>query len=710
MPRVPIYDHNTVPLAQTTQARFRPADNAGGVGGAIAQGFQEIGGALDDHAQTLARIQDQRSEQDAKDADVRQSTAINAVLDDPQTGIRSLKGKAAVDAYEPAVQALKKSEQDISGNLKTSLAQRLFRNASAERIATAQNVMARHVAVEQARSLNDTSTARIESNAADAVSHYDTPDAAERSIATMVGEYHSMGQRNGDPVEVTDWKAKEAVSGVRLRQVDRQAIDDPVSAGALLEQYRGQMTGADLAAAERGLHGPLTERAGIAAAEVAIAQGAGAPVPRGQATTAASNLALVLAITPISESGRRDFTKAGAPVTSPKGAKYAMQVMPSTAHDPGYGIAPVKDESAAEYNRVGTALMTKFMQIYHDPAKAWAAYNWSRGGVDKLVARHGDDWAQHLPAKETRDYVHRNMAMLGGPGSTAGAAAPARADLEGAYQRVKDQHLPFEVERAALAEVDRRVSKDDQMVARAQSDAKDAAYKVIDGLGGGFTSVTQLSPQIVRNLSPEVLHSFRTQAEQNAAPKEVPANGPAITNLHQLVNLNPEAFRKTDLRTYQPYMTRGEYDQIGTLQSAMLGKANSPAEISHSRIWSQINFYGRDIGIDMSAKKNGENDTAFTKRRQDGMALFTVMQNYLSTLTEGKRQPTDDEIKKAFDNAVIPRRMADGTVAPRFRDTSLPSNSVAVPQAAHDVIARGLRARGLPHDDQHVALVYMQGK
>ena len=40
-------------------------------------------------------------------------------------------------------------------------------------------------------------------------------------------------------------------------------------------------------------------------------------------------------------------------------------------------------------------------------------------------------------------------------------------------------------------------------------------------------------------------------------------------------------------------------------------------------------------------------------------------------ILQQQRQPTDDEIKRAFDNAVIPRKMADGSVAPRFRDASL---------------------------------------
>lgn len=87
------------------------------------------------------------------------------------------------------------------------------------------------------------------------------------------------------------------------------------------------------------------------------------------------------------ESGGRDFDKNGNPLTSPKGAKYAMQVMPATAKDPGFGIKPIKDDSPEEYNRVGRELLSKLYQKYDgDEQLTLAAYNWGPGNVDKWVA------------------------------------------------------------------------------------------------------------------------------------------------------------------------------------------------------------------------------------------------------------------------------------------------------------------------------------
>lgn len=115
------------------------------------------------------------------------------------------------------------------------------------------------------------------------------------------------------------------------------------------------------------------------------------------------------AITAQSESGNRDYLPNGRPVTSPKGARFAMQVMPATAHDPGFGVRPVQNETAAEYDRVGRDYQAAMLRRYGgDPAKMWGAYNGGPGRLDRSLA-HGTP----LPT-ETRNYVARNMRALKG--------------------------------------------------------------------------------------------------------------------------------------------------------------------------------------------------------------------------------------------------------------------------------------------------------
>ncbi|BBG30452.1 lytic transglycosylase domain-containing protein [Zymobacter palmae] len=99
----------------------------------------------------------------------------------------------------------------------------------------------------------------------------------------------------------------------------------------------------------------------------------------------------------------RSGKKKGQPVVSAAGARYSRQVMPATAHDPGFGIPAARDESPEEYNRVGDALMKALYSYYNgDTDKAMAAYHSGMGRVNKLVAnagRNGTDWRQGLGPK-----------------------------------------------------------------------------------------------------------------------------------------------------------------------------------------------------------------------------------------------------------------------------------------------------------------------
>jgi len=102
------------------------------------------------------------------------------------------------------------------------------------------------------------------------------------------------------------------------------------------------------------------------------------------------------------ESRGRDYDAKGNPLTSPVGAKYAMQVMPATARDPGFGIKPAQSDSPDEYNRVGRELYSKLLDKYGDPKLAAIAYNMGPGKTDKWLSSGADMAA--LPS-ESRQYA-----------------------------------------------------------------------------------------------------------------------------------------------------------------------------------------------------------------------------------------------------------------------------------------------------------------
>jgi soluble lytic murein transglycosylase len=120
------------------------------------------------------------------------------------------------------------------------------------------------------------------------------------------------------------------------------------------------------------------------------------------------------------ESGNRDFDAQGRPITSPKGAMFKAQVMPTTAQNPGYGIRPAMAKTPDEYNRVGQEYYQAMLNKYPgQPELARAAYNAGPGRVDDAIRQsmlNGGSPMDYLP-KETRGYVQKtgtNVRMEGG--------------------------------------------------------------------------------------------------------------------------------------------------------------------------------------------------------------------------------------------------------------------------------------------------------
>lgn len=93
------------------------------------------------------------------------------------------------------------------------------------------------------------------------------------------------------------------------------------------------------------------------------------------------------------------------------GAQGKFQVMPTTAKDPGFGVAPLEDPfDPVESERFFKEYLTAMLNRYDDNLEhALAAYNWGPGKVDDWI-REGADFKK-LP-KETRNYVKKIKELI----------------------------------------------------------------------------------------------------------------------------------------------------------------------------------------------------------------------------------------------------------------------------------------------------------
>jgi hypothetical protein len=145
---------------------------------------------------------------------------------------------------------------------------------------------------------------------------------------------------------------------------------------------------------------------------------------KGQPTQKGSTAVQSMTGGTVPTSAIRQVESGGNPnAVSPKGAQGVMQVMPNTQRDPGFGVAPAKDNSPQELERVGVDYYNAMRQKYGHDTLAAIAYNMGPGKTDEWL-KAGANFNK-LPA-ETQAYIGKvNLAsaMQGNQVATAPATA-----------------------------------------------------------------------------------------------------------------------------------------------------------------------------------------------------------------------------------------------------------------------------------------------
>lgn len=189
------------------------------------------------------------------------------------------------------------------------------------------------------------------------------------------------------------------------------------------------------------------------------------------------------------ESGGQDYDNNGNILTSPKGAKGAMQVLDNTNLDPGYGVTPAQDDSVEERDRVGRDYSAALIKHYGDKATGLAAYNWGPGNVDKWL-KNGSN-PDDLPA-ETKTYIKNIMANSGGNQGTQYAQADTGTQTDASPDT---SVLPKDPDQMSEPELDaylgahgQGTAKDPDQMSEAELDAFLSAHNsALPGMGNAAT-------------------------------------------------------------------------------------------------------------------------------------------------------------------------------------------------------------------------------
>ncbi len=703
MARVPIVQGPSVGLAPISRERIRPVDNGGGALGGFARGMQQLGEAGMQFAQAQDRLLEEQDEAGSKALDAEAIPLIQKSL----TEFTALQGeKASTEALAAARKRLLEQRDEFLKRAPTPRMQRMLGDVLDQRLALAAGQMEAH-SVKQIGVAWEMASVSRQTRSAEAAMAASDPVERRMHIDTGIAELRELAARKGlgdDVVKVETFKFASGIHRrVALDMVDGDNVDGAL---AYLEANKGEISGDDEAQINRALRDPLERRqttedtAGILRAETGTEAGASSS-PHD----------------PLGGAGRMPVKGGEYGATRDYGAHNAVDI-------PAARGTPIKPE------RVGTARVSS-------SAKGGniVTIDYGDGTVDKYM--HLDQVRVKDGDRVTADTV---VGTVGSTGRSSGphlhwqrlvggkAVNPLEARSRGPQQEPQRHDLG-----KALAEVDRRadeggwsperrdrakqavekmVAQDELLIRRREDEADRQAWDAIDALPNNqITSIEQIPASIRSRMSSRARMQIEDEIARNTKPKEVEANGDAAITLKVLAARDEEAFKALDLRQFRSQLTPGEFQSLAVDQARMRAKpADAPTTANvRAEIDRTITFYGGDIGL-------GKNVT--DRKNEDGRRTYGRIQDsmraYLERATEGgKRKPTDDDLKAAFDHAtmeVIVRDRGDQVVR-RYEIDGPARLGIRVP---NDVKARieqsfARERRRLPRPEETVE-IYLQNK
>jgi soluble lytic murein transglycosylase len=452
MPTVPTYDTPQV-APQSGPAPYRqpaPVDDtvAGRQMNAAGAALQDAGAQRTQEEVNAQGMANQVMVDGANNQSIEKQLALTNA---PDNGYLNKKGAAALQPDplgRPLSQQYLEELQDANNKIAASLGndaqRRVFNEQAAARMAQFSGDVQRHM-LQEFRSYGlETQQGTIRLAADAAKLHWDNPDQIAAQVQSANAAVWKAGQINGEPGNLTAAKMKDTSSAIHMGVI-QAALDNnnPAYALAYINSKKGEMTADDLLKANGIVKADMRARTATSTAQEAMSSL--------QSKLAPTDADRVLQITMQAESGgNRDAT--GRFVPGQGTAKGSMQVMDATNGNPGYGVAPAKDDSPEERARVGRDYMLAMVKNYGgDMAKAWAAYNAGPGKVDAAVAaakKDGGNWLAAMP-KETQDYVSRNTAALQ---KQTSAPLPSQQDVHDAIRAKLGPGADPRLLQAALAE------------------------------------------------------------------------------------------------------------------------------------------------------------------------------------------------------------------------------------------------------------------
>lgn len=236
MPIVPQYDKQIREAASPNVKIASSADVESFGGG---QSLQNVSNAF------ISYIEEEKRKADdiaTTEAYTKAITAKNNLLNDPNSGLVTIKGKNAIGASEKYQNMFNEQMDAIEKTLTNSSQKEVFSKIRMKHAADFNNDLQKHVYYQTQEYDNETTKAAIEAAKNDAILNYQNKDAIINSKTVQIAAIEAYGERNGVPKEAIELQKKEAISQIHDGILERMINNnEDLLAKAYFEEAKKEM-------------------------------------------------------------------------------------------------------------------------------------------------------------------------------------------------------------------------------------------------------------------------------------------------------------------------------------------------------------------------------------------------------------------------------------------------------------------------------------
>ncbi|TIT90385.1 MAG: hypothetical protein E5W41_00225 [Mesorhizobium sp.] len=675
MPTVPVYqsDVSLRPIyRQDLDANATPE----AFGASIGRGMQGMAAGLGQAADAMQHLKELEDVARAKDADNSYADWLRERMYG-DNGFMTMEGRNAVDGRKAFEDEAAAKRKEFGANL-TGGAASAYGTASQSRLQSAYGQSIVHAASERKSWFNDTSAARADTFANDALVNFNNPALVTKNIAAGQAELRQQAALHGWDADKLKQRESEYISGVHRNITLRIAADDPIAAENYMKSNAGQMSGKDQYELSNSLKTELIQEKSKREAEAILSDGR-QPSTSAEPAQPASGRTLAQAGPTRARAFLQSVSNKGPASVDNLDDSFATNLAAMMQDAPpdirkGLGIYSGYRSPQRQAELFGAAVK-KYGSVA--AARRWVAppgHSQHNEGRAVDLSFNGQSLS-HAP-QDVIDWVHENAGKyglyfpmkhepwhiepMGTRGTRAFSATVAPRNNTIAPRSVAPSYDDIENRLAGIADPDVRDATRKRLYAvmEAQSKAQEQSERAAKAELWKYIDQGQTPDQVpmeVRQAAGMAAVSAAWSYQETAAKgRAVDSDQTLLYDMRRYAATNPTEFANYDLNDYRDRLSKEDIKELTGLQTNALSDQRKAKEdgINITNAFSQADSQLAAVGITTTGKEGSEREAA-AKR----VAEF---QNQLaSQLEEFKRQnqnrpPNQLEIQSMINKLLLP--------------------------------------------------------